>query len=167
MRWCFYSCCVLAVALAAGCDYESRLKTLEKENQELKEQVKRQNASADLDAQAKCSKDGKAWFDFNWGSPSGEMLLTYTNHYSKSENKCFILVEYHHSVDKKSGSWNNDITLWNVYENSKYGTFSENHMMYFKPEVRSVDSVWTCEVLDKKCKTIDEFNGLIQPYLYD
>jgi hypothetical protein len=89
------------------------------------------------------------------------MPLNYSNHYNKAQNKCFILVEYHHSFDKLR-SWLNQMSLWDVYDNSQYGTFIENHMIESQPER---DVVLTCELLDKKCKTLDEFNALVQPYL--
>jgi hypothetical protein len=47
----------------------------------------------------------------------------------------------------------------------KAASFNENTMIYFKPEYHSEKSVITCEVFDRKCKTVDEFNSLVSPYL--
>ena len=57
----------------------------------------------------------------------------------------------------------NNITLWDVYENLKYGNLSENHSIDLKSEPR--DEVITCEVADKKCTTPDQFLELTRPYL--
>ncbi len=65
----------------------------------------------------------------------------------------------------QTGSWTGDIQLWDVYENSKYGSFGENHMTFSEPTIHLTEEVIVCEVLDKKCKTVQEFNSLVQPYM--
>src|SRR5947207_14641231 len=112
---------VLSVAL--GCDTE-RISRLEKQNEELKAEIKKSQAAADFDLQAKCAKDARAWFNETWSRDKNTILLDYTNHYHKAANKCYILVEYHYSWGDKSGSWVNDIMLYDVYENSKEENFS-------------------------------------------
>jgi hypothetical protein len=153
----------VVLSVATGCDTE-RISRLEKQNDELKAEIKKSQAAADYDLQAKCAKDSRAWFKENWSADKDTILLDFTNHYNKALNKCFILVEYHFRLDK-NGSWVNDMKLWDVYENSRYGSFAENNMMYFKPTLHPESSVITCEVVDAKCKTIEEFNNLIRPYL--
>jgi len=134
---------------------------------------KRDSAPADLDSRAKCSKDARTWFNENWAGTSREKdtaLLDFTNHYNKKSNKCFIFVEYHYNSNLAGPggmSWTNHMSVWDVYENSKYGDFSEIHYTYWKPEVSTHNEVTTCEVYSQKCKTIDEFNGLARPYLND
>jgi hypothetical protein len=96
--------------------------------------------------------------------------LDFTNHYNKSLNKCFILVEYHYN--SKFGllgesSWTNDMTLTDVYENARYGEFAENHVTRLKPHFDVRIDVIQCQMLDQKCKTSDEFNGLLRPYVND
>lgn len=98
------------------------------------------------------------------------MLLDYQDHYNAKQNKCFIHVEYHfdsHMAGPGGNSWTNDITLYDVYENAKYGEFTESHRIYFEPKPSSGDDVITCEASEDKCKTIDEFNNLVRPYLSD
>lgn len=162
--------CVL-LGLAAGCDTSERLARLEKQNQELQAEAKSRQATANYDLQAKCGKDARAWFNQNWSRDKDTILLDFTNHYNKSLNKCFVLVEYHYN-SKFGGvgdsSWTNDMTLTDVYENSKYGTFTESHMTSYTPSPPKRDTraeVITCQVLDQKCKTGDEFNGLLRPYM--
>lgn len=152
------------VFLAFGCGTD-RISKLEKENQELKAEISKNQTLADYDLQAKCSKDAKAWFNDTWQRDKDTILLDYTNHYQKGLNKCFILVEYHYYSYLGNGSSVNDMIAWDVYENSKFANFSENHIVYPKPTYHTEDKVMTCEAWDKKCKTIDQFNDLVRPYL--
>jgi hypothetical protein len=157
---------VLLALLLIGCDNE-RLAKLEKKNQDLMAEIKKDRAVSDYDMQAKCARDSKVWFDENFGAGRDKdtLLLTYSNHYNKSQNKCFVVVEYHHRYDKQW--WANMITLWDVYENSKYGSISINHYTDFKPKFQTREELLDCEVFDKKCGTLDEFNSLARPYLND
>jgi hypothetical protein len=148
----------LSVALL-GCDHEDRITRLEKETKQLSENIRKEQATTDYDLQAKCAKDSKTWFNDNWRADKDTLLLTYTNHYNKSQNKCFIFVEYHYTLF--SGTWINDMTLWDIYENEKYGDFSLTTTNTFKTEER----VSSCEVYGKRCTSADSFNTLVHPFL--
>jgi hypothetical protein len=148
----------------AGCN-DDRIAKLEKQNQELLAQVKKDHSVQEYDLQAKCSKDSKAWFNENWSSDKTTLLLSYSNHYNKSMNKCFIEVEYHYTL--QGSSWVNDMQLWDVYENIKYGDISVSHLVSAAKPFSIEELVNLCEVYGKKCKTIDEFNSLVRPYLTD
>jgi hypothetical protein len=168
---------VLVVALGAllvliGCDHEDRIARLEKETQEVKTAQSDKNRVADYDLQAKCAKDARAWFNENWAGSRDKdtVLLDFRDHYNKKENKCFVLVEYHYNSNlagPRGTSWTNIMSLWDVYENSRYGDLSENHYTYFKPTITSNDEVITCMVLGRKCTTIAEFNNLTGKYMND
>jgi hypothetical protein len=151
--------------MAIGCGQHDKIAKLEKQNEELKAEVEKSHATADYDLQAKCSKDAKAWFNENWSRDKDTALLDFTNHYNKSMNKCFILVEYHYTLGDGGASWMNDMKLWDVYENVQYASFGEIHHDYLKPTAPTEDRVITCELSDKKCRTGEEFNGLVRPYL--
>jgi hypothetical protein len=155
---------VVALANLCGCDHGQRITRLEKETADMKADIQKNQAVADYDLQARCSKDAKTWFSENWEASRepGTKLLDFTNHYNKKQNACFILVEYHYD-EHLGASWMNDMTLWNVYENSKFGGFTENHIVTFKTDPR--EEVLACEVYGTKCKTADEFNNLVRPYL--
>jgi hypothetical protein len=58
-----------------------------------------------------------------------------------------------------------DLDLYDVYENSKYAHFSEGHYTYIKPELSTREAVVSCEVLESKCKTVEEFNSLVSQYM--
>ncbi len=159
----------LAVSLSA-CDTSDRIARLEKQNQELQAQVNKGDAAADLDLQAKCSRDARAWFNENWSRDKDTILLDFTNHYNKKLNKCFVLVEYHYNSNfagNGGSSWTNDMEISDVYENAKYGRFGENHYTYWKPTASTSSQVISCELLDQKCKTVQEFEQLVRPYMND
>ena len=155
-----------ALLVVTGCDTSGRISRLEKQNQELQAAVaNKERATADYELQAKCGRDAKIWFDANWPHDKDTLLLTYTNHYNKAQNKCFILIEYHFNVQGLESSWTNNMSLWDIYENVSYGMLAENYTTYHKPEFRIAEEVVNCELLSNKCKTMDEFNNLIRPYL--
>jgi len=149
--------------MAMGCQDE-KIANLEKQNQDLKAEVERNTAAADYDLQAKCSKDAKTWFDQNWDRDKDTQLLDFTNHYNKSMNKCFIEVEYHFTFGSGE-SWVNNVTLWDIYENTKYANLNEHHTVYVKPTFSTETTVVACELADKKCTTANEFYDLVRPYM--
>ena len=160
---------MLSCAIIAGCDAD-RIAKLEKENADLKTKVEKQNAATTYDLQAKCSKDSRIWFNVNWSRDKTTVLLDFTNHYSAKLNKCFILVEYHYNsglTNYGGYSWTNNMSLWDVYENTKYADFTENHYIYSKPKPSTGDEVITCEVAQQKCKMLDEFRNLSSQYMSD
>jgi hypothetical protein len=157
------ACCVLL----AGCDGD-RVAKLEKENADLKAKVEKQNPVVVYDLQAKCSKDARIWFNENWSRDKNTILLDFTNHYDAKLNKCFILVEYHYKSDfagPGGNSWTNDMSLTDVQQNAKLAYFAENHITNWKPEYSLRNEVISCNVLDKECKTGDEFNNLVSDYM--
>lgn len=158
---------LLFAVVLTGCDHEDRIAKLEKQTSELQSGRDR---VADYDLQAKCAKDAKAWFNENWSGDKNTLLLDFMNHYNKKENKCFVSVEYHYNSKFAAPgdySWTNDMTLWNLYENTKYGSFAETHYTYLKPNSNNRNEVIMCEVFGEKCKTLQEFNTLVRPYLND
>jgi hypothetical protein len=136
---------LLIVLMAVGCDTPQRMNRLEKQNQELQAEVRKDRNVAVYDLQAKCAKDAKVWFNDTWERDKDTVLLDYTNHYNKSANRCYILVEYHHYSYLGNGSWFNNIMLYDVYENSHVGNFSESHAINLKPEFRENTTVLTCD----------------------
>jgi len=149
--------------IGIGCDTTERISRLEKQVQELQAEAKNNQTTTDYDLQAKCSRDAKTWFTENWSSDKDTILLDHTNHYNKSLNKCFVFVEYHYR--STSFSWTNDMSLWDVYENSQYGTFIENHTDYGAPNFTAEVRVLTCKLASTTCKTPEEFNRLAHPYM--
>lgn len=124
----------LAVVALSGCEDNQRLTRLEKQNETLKaqlSQINEKNVTRNYDLQARCSKDAKAWFRENYPPDKDTTLLDFSNHYHIASNQCFAFVEYHFKQGVGE-SWINDMSLWNVYENAKYGDFMEEHVIDFK-----------------------------------
>jgi len=159
----------LTVVALAGCDTE-RLNKLEKENAEQEAKVDKSDVVRDFDLKAKCAKDARAWFNENWSRDKDTILPDFTNHYNAKFNKCLILVEYHYKsqfAGPGGNSWTNDMSLTDVYENSKHAYFAENHITNWKPKIETHEEVISCDVEGNKCKTGVEFNNLIRPYMND
>lgn len=155
-----------ALLVSTGCDSD-RIANLEKQNKELQTELsKSRNAVAEYDLQSKCSKDARGWFSENWNRDKDSILLDYTNHYNKGLNKCFIVVEYHYRF-MTADSWMNHMSLWDVSENSKYGEFSESHVVLQKPDFKIEDKVVECEVAGKKCTDLQGFNQIARAYMND
>ena len=156
-------CLIGLLGLLVGCDHGERISRLEKSIQDIQTESKRTAAAVDFDLQSKCARDSKTWFSGNWSPDKDTIILNYTNHYNKAMNKCFIVVEYHYNVGKHL-SWASDISLWDIYENTKVGAFGEMHMDYGM-EAGVKDRVSHCNVGQRTCKSLDEFNGLAISYM--
>lgn len=158
-----------AAGLLIGCDAD-RVSKLEKDNADLRARLNQQSAATNYEAQGKCAKDAKEWFRETWRPNKDTIFLDYTNHYNIKLNKCFILVEHHynsHVAGPGGDSWTNEMNIFDVYENSKYGEYTENHYTYYKPTIRTSEEVIVCAVTGKNCTTMDGFDSLIGSYMND
>jgi outer membrane murein-binding lipoprotein Lpp len=156
MRWAGLICTLLL----AGCNND-RVAKLENQTAELQQQVASLQKSGQLDLQAKCAKDAKAWFDDHWGRPDKDtILLDYTNHYNVKKNQCFVTVEYHFNTG--GFGWTNSISLYDVYENQKYGEVMENHNLVDGKETLRQDM---CQVGGTKCTSLSQYNSLSAEFM--
>lgn len=102
-------------------------------------------AKKQYDLQDKCENQCEAWSkSYQQKYPSD--TISYKSHYNKKLGKCFILVKYEKSHLK---------SLKNFSENKLYGSFLS------KKDSQTV----ICNVLEKKCKTEDEWDSLVKPYI--
>ena len=111
----------------------------------------------DYELQERCGKRAEESFRREWGngikSVEGEkMSADYSNHYNKKLNKCFVLL----SVSGMSKKYYNSIMLYDVNESRTYGSFFK--LEYDRPPNQ-------CQVLGKKCKSEDEWNSFVRPYM--
>lgn len=147
---------VLLLFTLAGCDND-RLAKLEKQTAALESQLAAVQKANQLDLQAKCSKDAKVWFDERWasGRDRNTLILDFTNHYNLAKNKCFVQVEFRFTL---GSSWAETLSVFDVYENQKYGDFSERH---------TIDNsmLTTCEVYGKKCQSLQEYQSLTAQFM--
>ncbi len=154
----------VVLSVAPGCDHAERISKLEKQTEELKAETKRNQAATEYDLATKCSRDGKAWFRENFPPDKDTITLTYTNHYNRSQNKCFLLVEWHYNLGK-SGSWTNHMSLWDVNENVQYAHFSQSHIVMTRPEYHVDDQRVHCSTNGKNCATQVDFNNFVAALL--
>jgi len=97
------------------------------------------------DLNDKCGKQREEWFkSYQKKYPSDK--FTYKNHFNKKLNKCFILVEYSESQLK---------SLRNINENKIYGSFLS----------KQDGNIIICNVLEQKCKSEEEWDSLVKPYM--
>jgi len=101
------------------------------------------NKKEGYDLQEKCGKRCEE-FSKNYKEKYSLNKLSYTSHYNKKLNKCFILLE--------SFKIYNHHSLWEVNENKEYG-FNE------------FGNIPTCWVIEKKCKSTEEWDTLVRPLM--
>lgn len=93
------------------------------------------------------------------------MLLNYSDHYNKEQNKCFLLARLQEDNSAlQPGSWTNEMMLWHIYENAQYGEVVETRRRSFKPD-SSREEVVSCNVLYKPCASVNEFEELVRNYM--
>ena len=141
--------------LCVGCNGD-RIAKLEKENQELKAKLAEETANRD-DDQTKCSREARTFFAVKYKRDKSTTFLNYMYHFNRAENVCFVFVEWH--ADNAPLGSMSSTTLWNTQKNSRVGVFFDNH----SPEGKEIIS--RCDVNGVSCKTFDEFNKLVQPFM--
>ena len=107
--------------------------------------------------QEQCGKRCEELFKTKYGNGTindKEQLgtISYQSHYNKKMNKCFILLDengYRKSNDKTYKIK----TLLDVNENKTYGFFYNFVTLTF------------CDVLEKKCKSKEEWDSLVKPHM--
>ena len=122
-------------------------------------------SSVDYDLQAKCSRDGEAWFQRNFPTDRDTLLMSPHYHYNREQNKCFLTVENHYKMFHNDSEWTNSITVWDIYENSEYANFAENHYINAKVDPSDRAELISCTVRGEKCASIDSFDGLINHFM--
>jgi len=122
-------------------------------------------AQSTLALQEKCAEGAKKYFfghinsyGGSWGifrdfgGSKGLGRNHFTSHYNKKLDKCFIRIEFSFIPEDKNEMSINTIDIYNVFEGSYFGGFSP------KPSLM-------CEVGNKTCKSQQEFEALIKPFM--
>lgn len=161
--WCAL---VWALLFGAGCSLPDRVTRLEKSADALQSEVKQlraeraePSAESAFAMQSKCAADTRKFLkDEEWQKRSE--YFDYSNHYSKSLNKCFFMVETRYDTfgpgrQKIGNTWTSQIDVWDLYDNVLVARFTQQ----FSP-----DSVIQCKVQEKVCTTKAEFDSLVAPY---
>ena len=113
----------------------------------------------DYRLQEKCGKQCEEMFkkEFGNGLTSDEnssMFSGYQNHYNKKLNKCFILVTTKSYLKDKKKDVLLTKELVDINENKYYGSFSKSGGMTVN-----------CIVSGEKCKSEEEWDLLVKPYM--
>lgn len=103
-------------------------------------------------AQLQCSQQASA--DFESGKNNlGGITSNYISHYNAKLKKCFSVI----TTTYGTGPYK---VLYDVNENKDYGRFGIYQPIHgFAPS--------TCEVLEKTCKSEDEWDALVKPFMED
>ena len=79
---------------------------------------------------------------------------SYSSHYNAKLKKCFIL-----TTDSSVGPTGLVVvgSLWDINENKEYGKRVESHL--------DKDASFKCDVLETPCKSKQEWDALVKPYM--
>jgi hypothetical protein len=113
--------------------------------------------------QERCGKRADEVFKREYGNGTtqdkdGQTVFGYRNHYNTKLNKCFFLESsrtYPKSREKKSSASVME-RLFDINENKEYGT-------YFKRDEDNYS--FACVVENKLCRSKEEWEALIKPYM--
>ena len=157
-----YTGAFLCAMFLLGCD-GATVRRLQMENDTLRAQLASRENVTRYELAGKCSEDAGAFFRLNFPPDRTYVLHDVMNHYNRSENKCFALVETHSKQTPQAAEWANEMSLWDVQENAKIGDFLELHD-YVLNEGDKTDLL-TCDIDGKQCKSLQNWNGSAYPYM--
>jgi hypothetical protein len=114
-------------------------------------QITYSSSKEDYGLQVMCGKQTSEFFkkEYGDGITKDGMISGYQNHYNKKLNKCFIIIT----------STSPSMRLKNLFdfdENKELGTFVENKSLPMD-----------CRVFEKSCKSEQEWDTLVKPYMED
>jgi len=120
------------------------------------------NAQSTLALQEKCAEGAeKLNRDKCPPYPLRSSCISFEHHYNKKFDRCFARIGYWFGQEKGKDGLNHNsyvIVLYDVFEKSK--PIGELHFLDFVlPDVRR------CYFGNKRCKSVDEFEALIKPYM--
>jgi hypothetical protein len=113
--------------------------------------------------QDKCAATAKQWLKNEWGSSTGNglELKDFTNHYNKTENKCYGVIRARVTVGQ---NWTEVTDLYDLQENTTIAELGMTHMHDFSTGTYK-DTAEHCIVGNKTCESRDEFDALLKPYM--
>ena len=135
-----------------GCNNQKSTKEQIKEQSPQQSSVSEKQLKVDYELQERCGNQTREFFKKEYGDGvttvgKGQMLSGYQNHYNKKLNKCFIII----TSTSPSMKLKN---LFDFNENKELGTFVDNKNL-------SMD----CRVFEKSCKSEQEWDSLVKPYM--
>lgn len=121
----------------------------------------------DYDFSERCGKRAQEVFDKDTPTPyenneKGQLISTYSNHYNKKLNKCFIsVIVTFISKDAKKGESHKQVQLYDINDNKEYGVLFTRIDPYFPATYTPVQ----CTFMEKTCHSEEEWNSLQKPYM--
>lgn len=144
-----------SIMFTVGCNNQTPTKE--------KSSVSEKKIKEEYDLQERCGKRCDEVFTKGFGKEgitnstdkSSQMMSNYTNHYNNKMNKCFMIITSTSYLSKTK-----DVivmkNIFDVNENKDYGSV-------VKYEKRPTTNI--CWVLGKKCKSEEEWDLLVKPYM--
>lgn len=149
------------ILFGAGCN-QDKIARLEKENKELAAKLDAAVKTANLDLQAKCAQEAR--LAYNESGLKKDALSSYTNHYNRTLNKCFVMF----GTLKSEG---NGLTVYksimDAFEGKGYAEYYWSNPQS-KPGWEVKPTVCTVTLLsgeDQNCESVEEFEQLIKVYM--
>jgi hypothetical protein len=148
---------VLLVGISVSYYFIFTLPTIQK--QRLAVQV----AGARLEQDQKCSKGAKAFFeDSSWSEKDSGAW--YENHFNSKLNRCFILI--HSTTSTVKGVPLNATSIYKLLVDVNDGRSVAEFQIQVPFGVGRYDGkLLSCDMLDKYCKTEEEFDAFVKSYM--
>lgn len=159
---------IFLAAFMVGCRTPERLERLEREQAELKAQLRKQEESRQFDLQAKCSARAKQFYDGfdlpNTGFRVRTPASWYSNHYNRQLNKCFVLIEEHVLLH---GKWFKNVWIYDAFENSEHAHVELNLELQGRLAVTGelAGPLNLCKVEGIICESSADFYSRIKPLM--
>ncbi len=145
---CSTFCLFLLTLTCCSNEKDKKIEELTKKVDELTKTNNNHNNLVVMQLQKKCSNETERFFRKEYGKKE---LSGYVNHYNRKMNKCFILISSPEVASKTIYE-----TLYDHFENKEYGSFYS-----------SIDGRQNviCNMLGTHCKSYDEWQSLVKPYM--
>jgi hypothetical protein len=129
-------------------------------------------AQSTLVLQEKCAEGAKKFYAESLRNEVGQQSFN-GHHYNKKLDRCFIEIGYYYGKEEVKEwkeafpeskplmfpSW--EVRLYDVFGDSTFTVFSSSFARYYRAEGKVIE----CYVGNKKCKSIEEYDALIKPYM--
>lgn len=150
---------LIPAMFACGCNSE-KIARLEQENKRLAERLDAVASGPNLDLQEKCAQRAAQYYsDAGYGK---EPMAGYRNHYNNKLRKCFISIAK--TLVEEKGAHTKLVSvrlLTDVFEERRYGRLVST----VGDAGASICEVTTSDGRERECKTPDEYEELIKPFM--
>ena len=130
------------------------------------------NAQSTLALQEKCAEGAKKFYTESLRNEVGQQSFN-GHHYNRKLDRCFVEIGYSYGKEEVKEwkeafpesrplmlpSW--EVRLYDVFGDSTLTVFPSPIAMYHRAKGETVE----CYVGKKKCKSIEEYDALIKPYM--